>query len=154
MKGFGVTLLMLSGTLTGLALCERMVHRVLICRRLTALCREMLTAISYRSVSVVQLLDELLRKEEYRRLSFISSMHIKQCLPVASPLRSEENEALSAFLYSLGKSDIQSQKRAVCSFCDTCTDWENHYADQLRRNGGLCVGFCFFSAAILSLMII
>ena len=154
MKLTGAVLLLACGTLTGFLQAQKIRQKRLICRELAALCNALLSAISYRSDSVVSLLDKLLTQPDYRRLTFLSSAQIKQRQPVMSPLKREENETLSAFLYSLGKSDLSSQQRAVKCFYDYITQCEADYAERYRHDAGLFVCFGFFGTALLALILL
>lgn len=118
------------------------------------MCNALLASLSFRSDSVVVLLDELLGRHEYRRLVFISSAWIIRRQAVASPLSREENEALSAFLYALGKSDLPSQRRTIGTFCDYISRSEAAYAERYHHDARLLVCLGFFTATMLTLILL
>ncbi len=118
------------------------------------MCNALQTAISFRSDSVVSLLDALLKQCDYRHLQFFSSDWIIKQQAVVSPLTREENEALSAFLFSLGKSDLSSQKRAIGTFCDYIEHCEEAYALQYGHDARLFVCLGFFVTALLTLILL
>lgn len=128
--------------------------KILICRKLVRLCELLSVDISFRSTPIVTLLGELLSYGELGALSFIDENSVKEKTIIKSLLSSEENAELSSFLFSLGKSDKQSQLKVIEGFKQYIKNSEKEYSEQLKKNERLYLAFGFFSGALLVLTIV
>lgn len=144
----------LASTLLGVHLCDAAQKRLRICIALEQLCRALEVEIGFRADAMPQLLEFLLKKQEFAVLSFLSAEQIKQRLPVDSLLSETENERLSQFLFSLGKSDLTSQKKLLEDFWAYMKQCEMHYSEKHSKQAGLYPAFGFFFGALISLLVI
>ena len=147
-----MVILIISSTAAGLTLCERLRTKILICTELTEVCDSLLLDLEYRRTPAKELLNAALNSEKTKHLSFISSDCISVKTAVASPLSKRENEEISGFLYSLGKTDVNSQKRLISSFRDFISLSQKAYTEKYRKDSKLYVSFGLFFGIIFSLI--
>ena len=125
-------------------------RKVRICRDLLSLCDILIIDVSFRKNSLIELLD----KNRFSNLGFINSNMIKTREKVISPLNENENSLISDFLFSLGKSDANSQLVLIEGFKENIEiikrKYENSYAEKAR----LYLAFGFFSGLAASLVIL
>ena len=110
--------------------------------------------ISFRNTPVTEYVSSLLDGDGFSRLDFITAENIKVKSVVRSPLSAEENSELSAFLYSLGKSDSKSQLKLINAFREYIRGCETNYAEKYSKDSRLLISFGFFGGLILSLVLI
>lgn len=126
-------------------------ERVEICDELCALCDGLLIDLGYSVTPIKILVNNLC--SQYMHISFINEDFIENKSFVATRLNNTENEEISRFLYSLGKSDLQSQKNIVAGFKEYITQSKNKYKKEHDKNGKMYICFCSFSGIILSLVL-
>ena len=112
-------------TVIGILLSASSKNRVLICRELVSFCDMLSVDISFRNTPVTEYVSSLL-----------------------------ENSELSAFLYSLGKSDSKSQLKLINAFREYIRGCETNYAEKYSKDSRLLISFGFFGGLILSLVLI
>ena len=154
MKIIGAVLLIASGLSAGLLRALEMKRRERICRQFGSLCIRLMNDVQYRATPVADLLDCLLQEEDYRLLSFCSSDCIRHLCILQSPLSSEENARTASFLYSLGKSDADSQLALIREFQDYMEERRLAYAAQYQRNARVYTALGLFGSAVLALIMI
>ena len=143
---------MLSSTASGILLCDNSKKRIAICKELSALCDMFLMDLSYKITPVKELLENALCKDNIMHLDFISYDNITQQKEVKSLLSKEENNEISLFLFSLGKSDVNSQKKLISSFKEYINGVMESYSEKHKRNSKLYVTFGFFFGAVICLI--
>lgn len=124
--------------------------RVLICRELQDLCDRLSFAVRCQSASVLRVLEET----QPPHCPFLSADCIKRKTPLSTPLSGEENEALSAFLYALGKSDAASQLKMIEEYDEYLKSCEQRHQLRFDKNAKLYITFGAFAgmtAALLAL---
>lgn len=145
-------ILIISSTAAGLALCEKLKTKILICRELSSLCDSLLLDLEYRVTPARELLEKLLSSGKATHLSFISSDCLSAKRDILSPLSRSENEEISLFFYSLGKSDISSQKKLILSFREYINKAETAYSEKYKKDSKLYVSFGLFFGIVFSLI--
>ena len=126
--------------------------KILICSELTALCDSLLLDLEYRRTPAKELLETALNSEKARHLSFIPSDCLSVKTGIASPLSDRENEEISGFLYSLGKTDVYSQIRLISSFRDYISSSQRAYTEKYGKDSKLYVSFGLFFGIVFSLI--
>lgn len=116
------------------------------------LCDTLVLDIEYSATPVKSLIDNSLKN--LKTLSFISFENLKENMALSSTLSSAENEKISSFLYSLGKSDVNSQIKLITGFKEYSKNCENKYLDQYQKYNKLYLSFGFFGGVIISLILI
>ncbi len=144
--------MILSSTGLGLRLSDRIKHRIDICRELVSLCDELTLDLNYKITPVMNLLQSKLI--EKKRLDFIDFECVKNKTEIKSDLSIEENCELSEFLYSLGKSDVNSQLKLINGFRQYIEYSKNQYTQQYKRNSKVYISLGLFSGIVLSLVLI
>lgn len=100
------------------------------------------------------LLTELIKSFSFKYLDFLTMETIANQSVISSPLTDEENREISAFLYSLGKSNAQSQILLIDGFREYVKFMITKYSDAYTKNSKLFITFGFFSGALISLAVI
>ena len=152
MKYAGEIILIISSSAAGFLLCENIRKKVRICRDLIKLCDYLSADLSYRITPAKQLLENALKCDNLNNIDFISCENIEKNLVVISPLSRSENSELSAFLYSLGKTDVSTQKKLISGFKDYISGAMKAYDEKLKRDSKIYISFGFFFGALFSLI--
>lgn len=145
---------MISSTMLGYLLSDNSKKKVKICEELILLCDLLSAEIAFLKTPAVELLESALSSGEMSSLGFISPDCVKRRSVLKSPLSNEENERLSQLLFSLGKSDSDSQKKLISGFCEYIKVCAEKYRASHSKNSRLYVSFGFFFGALVSLLII
>ncbi len=87
-------------------------------------------------------------------LGFINAECIREKKKLASPLSDEDNEALSRLLFSLGKSDVNSQLTLIDGFKEYIKIKEEQYREEYDKNSRLYLAFGLFSGLVISVLIL
>lgn len=147
-------ILIISSTSLGLILSDRLKQKVTVCRELSSLCDMLYIDLGYTVTPITQLISKLLLDERLSNLSFISSENIKSKKPIESCLSSSDNAEISRFLYSLGKSDINSQIKLIRGFKEYINSVEAEYHASFIKNSKLYISFGFFGGVVISLILL
>lgn len=100
------------------------------------------------------ILKNALNDSRLRGLNFINADNLVNKERIKSCLNDEQNEEISCFLYSFGKSDINTQINLVKKFKGYVQNAENEYKRTLTKNAKLYVALAFFGSSVLSIVII
>lgn len=136
----------LSSVMTGIAFSNRLKKRVNICDELVSFCDMLCVDISCSRTPIKALLSRILSDDAYKNLDFISFESVISNTPLKSCLSNKDNEALSSFLYSLGKYDSKRQIELISSFKSYITlsksDYYNAYLSKSKVyiSMGICCG--------------
>jgi hypothetical protein len=152
MKFAGEIILIISSGITGFLCCENIRNKVKICSELAKLCDFITADLSYRITPAKQLLESGIKGEGFKHLGFVSTDNIERKQTVNSPLSKDENGEISAFLYSLGKTDVSTQKALISDFKEYITNAMKAYDDKLKRNSKIYISFGLFFGALFSLI--
>lgn len=144
--------MILSSTGVGIVLALKLKRKYEICRELIKLCDYLIVDLEYRITPINELLEKSLNNSSY--LSFISNENVKHKSDVKSILNRDENEEISLFLYSLGKSDVKSQLKQIKGFENYIKMSEKKYVDEYEKYRKLYLSFGFFIGTIISLVLI
>lgn len=106
--------------------------------------------IGYKNTPV----NKLIKDCSFSQLDFITSEALKGKAKINSPLSDAENNELSAFLISLGTTDIESRKKLICGFREYCVNMYEKYSLSYSRNSKLYICFGIFGGAVVSMIII
>ena len=79
---------------------------------------------------------------------------LKQRMKINSPLSAEDNELVSDFIYSLGKSDSNSQLKLIETFRKSIEQSKRKYEVDYSENSRLYLAFGLFGGVVFSLIII
>lgn len=146
--------LILSTTALGLLFSDQSKKRISICTQLLSFCDLLSMNLSYTVNPINKIICKTVNDERYKNLDFITQDCIKEKSKILSPLSFAENEEISQFLYSLGKSDIKSQLILIDSF----REYINHslliYREKHKKNSKLFITFGFFGGVVISLLLI
>ena len=145
-------MLILSCTAAGVHLCEKSKKRVVICKELISFCERLLIDLEYRATPAKELLSKALSGENVRHLGFISSDNLFEKKEVESILSDEENVEISQFIFSLGKTDLTTQKMLVNNFKEYINNSLNEYSAKHRKDSKLYLSFGVFFGIVFSLI--
>ena len=112
----------------------------------------LLLDLSYRITPATELLSNALKSDGIGHLDFISTEFIKEKAHINSVLSKQENEEISRFLYSLGKTDVASQKKLILSFREYINNALKAYSEKHKRDSKLYVSFGLFFGIVFSLI--
>lgn len=154
MKYFGAAALILSTTLIGITLSSEMKKRIEIWEQLNSLCNRLLQDITFYETPMLLLVENLLCDDEYKLLSFISADCLKQKAIPASRLKREENEEISRFFYSLGKSGIENQIMLINNFKNYACGKKEEYTECYKSKSRLYISYGAFFGIVVSLILI
>lgn len=143
-------MLFLSTTGIGAHCAFKLKEKCLICKELKQLCDILSIDISFRKNSVIRIIEE----NSFSHLDFIKPESVMNEKLLDTPLSDEENKELSAFLYSLGKSDTKSQLMLIEGFREYIEICEKSYDERYSKNAKLYRVLGVFSGALMSLMLI
>ena len=124
--------------------------RVTVCKELIGLCDILSIDISQRNNSLTKLLGD----GRFQSLDFLNSEMLKQRMKINSPLSAEDNELVSDFIYSLGKSDSNSQLKLIETFRKSIEQSKRKYEVDYSENSRLYLAFGLFGGVVFSLIII
>lgn len=153
MKLIGLIGIIITTTSIGIYYSNNIKSQIIICESLSLLCDDLINDISFKKTPIIQLLDTKLKLEKYSNLSFISHKNIKEKRQVKSCLSSDENERLSLFLYSLGKSSPSALIAEINTFKFYIEESKNKYYETYKKNSRLYIMLGFFSGVIIALVI-
>lgn len=108
--------------------------------------------LEYRITPAKELLENALCSENTGHLGFISSECLNEKKRIISPLSKSENSEISSFLYSLGKSDVNSQKILISSFKEYINYSLKTYSEKYKKDSKLYVSFGLFFGIVFSLI--
>lgn len=154
MKFIGMIMLVLCSTMVGVLFVEKSKQRINICNQLIHFCDLLLIDYGYALTPTVMLVENLLSNVALCDLDFITQKHIKSKTSVKSCLSEEENEKLSEFLYSLGKTDIKGQIKLVEAFKSYIQLCHDNYSEYHKKNNRIYLSFGFFGGLAVSLILV
>lgn len=154
MKYAGIIGLIISSTGLALGLCSNLVKQKNTCRQLVILSDIILQDLNYKMTPAPLILKNALNDSRLRGLNFINADNLVNKERIKSCLNDEQNEEISCFLYSFGKSDINTQINLVKKFKGYVQNAENEYKRTLTKNAKLYVALAFFGSSVLSIVII
>ena len=152
MKYAGEIILILTSTATGLYFSLNIKNKMDICRDLIKLCDTLLLDLDYKITPAPQLLKNALENSCITSLGFISENSLTKKTQVNSALSKSENEELSNFLFLLGKTDVNSQKKLISGFKEYAKNSLEKYTQKYKKDSKIYVSFGFFFACVLSLI--
>lgn len=144
--------MIISSTGLGLLSSNKIKTKIEICSELSAFCEELMLDLSYTVTPIIQLAENKL--EGKKHLDFIDSGCIKTKKIFSSLLSSAENSELSNFLYSLGKSDLNTQIKLIEGFKTYIEYSKNQYSTQYDKSSKVYVCYGAFIGITLSLILI
>ncbi len=152
MKYAGEIILILTSTATGLYFSLNIKNKMDICRDLIKLCDTLLLDLDYKITPAPQLLKNVLENSCITSLGFISENSLTKKTQVNSALSKSENEELSNFLFLLGKTDVNSQKKLISGYKEYAKNSLEKYTQKYKKDSKIYVSFGFFFACVLSLI--
>lgn len=147
-------MLVLCSTMVGVLFVEKSKQKINICNQLIHFCDLLLIDYGYALTPTVLLVENLLNDDALSDLDFITHNHIKSRMSVKSCLSEEENEKISEFLYSLGKTDIKGQIKLVESFKSYIQLCRDNYSEYHKKNYKIFLSFGFFGGLAVSLILV
>ena len=153
MKFIAMIILVLCSTMAGVLFADRSKQKITVCNQLVHFCDLLVVDFGYSLTPTVLLVDNLLKNESLQSLDFITQEHIKSKTTVNSCLNDNENEKISEFLYSLGKTDIKGQIKLVESFKKYMQICGDNYLQSYNKNHKLYLSFGFFGGLAVSLIL-
>ena len=133
-------------------MCDKSKKKVIICKELVKLCDCLILDFDYRITPIVELLNSALLNDNLKHLDFITTENLTRKTQVNSVLSEEENNEISQFVYSLGKSDLSAQKKLVLNFKEYIKNSMNEYSERYKRDSKLYVSFGLFFGIVFSLI--
>lgn len=146
-KVFGAILIILSTSVLAFALISRQRDKIKVCDDLLSFCDEMLLELSYSLKPITSILES--SNSKYILQSNILSNEI-----IETPLSDRENEKISEFLYSLGKSDVNSQVKIINTFKDYLESLRVMYIEKYKSKSKIYISLGVYSGIIISLVLI
>ncbi len=113
---------MFCSIIIGIQLCKTLRDKVSVCDELLSFCKMISLDISYSSSSVKQLIDDA-------NINYLSSSCLQKDYILSTILDNAENKKISEFLYSLGKSNIESQRKNLGYFEEYLTGLKEKYEE-------------------------
>lgn len=147
LKALGVILIVLSTTTAGICYNNLQKRKIQICDELISFCDSMLVELSYSLKPVYKLIDEM-------NIDYITMDNLTNSIPIESPLSNKENDQISSFLFSLGKSDAKSQIKVVTSFKEYVNTVRGKYVEGYKSKSRICLSLGVYSGVIISLILI
>lgn len=144
--------IIISTTSVGIILSNNLKRKYIICKELESMCDSMIIDLSYKVTPIKELLEA--SSVKYDCLNFISIDNLSCKGKVDSCLNNVENQEISDFLYSLGKSNSTTQIRIIEGFKGYIHSCADKYENMFKRNNKLYISFGLFGGIILSLMFI
>lgn len=135
-------------------MCSNLVKQKNICRQLVILSDIILQDLNYKMTPAPVILKNALTDPRLRGLNFINADNLVKKENIRSCLNDEQNQEISCFLYSFGKSDINTQINLVKRFKGYVQNAENEYKRTLTKNAKLYVALAFFGSSVVSIVII
>ena len=151
MKYAGMIILIISTTAAGAHLCDKSKKRIIICNELISFCNSLLIDLDYRVTPAKELVESALSSENIRHLNFISSENILNKKQINSLLSENENNEISQFMYSLGKTDLKTQRKMIENFKELIKNSRNKYSEKHKRDSKLYLSFGMFFGIVFSL---
>ena len=146
-------MIILSTTLTGVALARKARLKELICAELYGLCGRLGDSIRFTQAPIKPLLSGLI-SSDFRHLGFITPDMVEARCNPKSCLSDSENKAIGEFLFSLGKTNTESQLNLILAFGENIKKSKEAYAELYRKNSKIYITFGIFSGILISLIII
>lgn len=146
-KVFGAILIILSTSVLAFALISKQRDKIKVCDDLLSFCDEMLLELSYSLKSITSILES--SNSKYILQSNILSNEI-----IETPLSDRENEKISEFLFSLGKSDVNSQVKIINTFKDYLDSLRVMYIEKYKSKSKIYISLGVYSGIIISLVLI
>ena len=144
--------LIISSTAVGMRLSDNLKRKITLCRELLIFCDLLLLDLQYRVTPIRELLCSTLKNERIKHLSFISDDCITENTEIKSILSIRENQELSQFLYSLGKSDVPSQKKLIEGYKEYVNNSLKYYCERHKKDSRIYVSFGLFFGIVFSLL--
>ena len=139
-------------TSMGLIVCNNKKRQVDICQQLVSLCDFILIDYESKLTPIIELVDELLSYDSLKKLNFITTENLIMNSQIDSCLSREENEKLSSFLYSLGKTDVNAQIQIIKSFREYIKRSEYDYLENYNKYKKLYLSIGFLSGVCVCII--
>ena len=136
----------------GIYFCDKSKKRVILCRELISFCDSLLIDLDYKVTPAKELVEKALLSENVKNLSFISADNLLGDKAVVSPLSKNDNTEISQFLYSFGKTDLNTQKKLISGFKEYIKNSMNEYSQKHKRDSKLYLSFSLFFGIVFSLI--
>ena len=120
-------ILIISATSVGVILCEKSKKKVVICKELMSFCDILLLDLDYKITPAKDLVDKALSSGKMPHIDFISAKNLSDKKQVDSILSKSENFEISQFMFSLGKTDVNTQKKLISGFKEYINNSLNYY---------------------------
>ena len=143
-------MLIASSTGAGLFLSNKSRKRMLVCRELISFCDGLLLDLNYRVTPAADLVEKVVFSRNLKQLKTVDREFIIRQKEFVSPLSQSDNEEISAFLFSLGKSDIKTQISLINNFKEYINCRLKEYTDKHNKDSKLYVSFGVFFGLIFS----
>ncbi len=141
---------MISAAGLGILLSAKLRDCVLICRELLNFCDILSIDISTRKNSVISLIEE----NSGGRLSFLNKEMLLEKSIARTPLGDSDNAEIGTFIYSLGKSDTQSQLLLIESFREYIKARESYYKEKYIKDSKLNIAMGVSGGIIIALTVL
>jgi len=152
MKYAGMIILIIASTGLGFFFSEKLKKKALICGDLIKLCDVFLLDLDYRITPAKELLNKALESGEIKHLDFVSCDNLMTEKSVESALSGSENDEISRFLFSLGKSDVNSQKKLIFTFKEYIKNSMLAYREKYKKDSKIYVCFGLLFSVAFSLI--
>lgn len=136
-----------SSTLTGLGCSKRIKDRIKVCDEIINFCDSVMIDLNYTITPIKQIVKK-------SSISFFDEGNIEEKNRIDTILTRQENEEISKFLFSLGKTDLKSQIKLIESFKSRMIITKQKYKNQLDSKSKIytSLGVCF--GLVLALILI
>lgn len=121
-----------------------------ICAELISFSNELLIDLEYAVTPLPNLLQKCIKN--HKLLFFISTDNLLKKESADSILNDEENEAISTFIYSLGKSDINSQIKLINGFIEYISFIQKKYLNDYEKYKKINLSFSLFFGLMICLV--
>lgn len=145
-------ILIISATSVGVILCEKSKKKVVICKELMSFCDILLLDLDYKITPAKDLVDKALSSGKMPHIDFISVKNLSDKKQVDSILSKSENFEISQFMFSLGKTDVNTQKKLISGFKEYINNSLNYYSERHKKDSKLYVSFGLFFGIVFSLI--
>ena len=143
-------MLILSSTGAGLFLSNKSRMRMIVCRELISFCDGLLLDLNYKVTPAAELIEKVIISRKLKHLKAVDKNYIIRQKCFVSPLNQRDNEEVSAFLFSFGKSDVKTQIKLINDFKEYINTRLNEYTQKHIKDSKLYVSFGVFFGLVFS----
>ena len=134
-------MLIASSTGAGLYLSNKSRMRTVVCRELISFCDGLLLDLNYKITPAAELIEGVVSSRKLKYLKAVDRDFLIREKRFASPLCQKDNEEISGFLFSLGKSDVKTQLKLINDFKEYINCRLNEYTEKHKKDSKLYVSF-------------